>query len=314
MKRFENVKEINKYVEDGKNSYLFMISEAYQDRCVVNIINEIEKADKRVVLIAGPSSSGKTSSAKKICLHFDAINIAPLYLGTDDYFIDRANIPLDENGKQNFDSLEALDIELFGNQLDDLLCGKEVSLPTYNFITGMKEYGNRIVKLSENQRIVIEGIHALNDALTPAIDKTEKYKVFVCPKPDFYLSDGSLLIGEDVRKIRRIVRDFNKRGWSVEKTLDMWENVINGEKIYIFPFEDSADYYFNTALPYELCVLKKHIVPLLEKVSKDNAFINEANRLLNIVNQFHSIDDESQIEGDSIIREFIGGSILEGIL
>lgn len=310
MKKLESVNEINALVERGEIDYLLMLCEAYQDRCIVDFVNAVEEKNKRVILLAGPSSSGKTTSSKKICLHLDAVEEEPLYLGTDDYFIDRANIPFDENGKQNFDNLDALDIELFGNQLTDLLAGRIVDLPSYNFVTGVKEFGKRKVRLNSDQRIVIEGIHALNDLMTPTIGQKEKFKIFVCPRPSFHLNDGSLVNGEDVRKIRRTVRDFNKRAWSVESTFEMWDSVVEGERKFIFPFEKNADAFFNTSLPYELCAIKKHIVPLLTAVKENSKHYEEAQRLLNIVNQFASLDDESKIEGDSIIREFIGGSTI----
>ncbi len=305
--RIESIEQLNAEIREGRAEHLFMLSEAYHDRAVVNVVNGIIESGRRVVLIAGPSSSGKTTTAKKICVHLEASGIEPLYMGTDDYFIDRNLIPFNENGEQNFENLDVLDVELFNKHLNALLAGKEVDIPQYDFVRGIKRFGKRKVTLSNDQVLVIEGIHGLNDALTPDVPRNQKFKLFIAPMST---ADPSV-DPNDIRKLRRIVRDHAKRGWSALDTIKRWDSVIEGEKKNVFPFKDDADASFDTAYVYEPSVLKKYAYPLLEDISHDDPYYPEALRLMSILDMYVSIEDDSEIEPDSIIREFIGGSILK---
>ena len=307
---YNTAKQLNKEIKNGKHEYLFMLGEAYQDRQLITIVNSIIDSKKRVILLAGPSSSGKTTTAKKICLHLQAAGYSPLYLGTDDYFINRADVPFDKDGKQNFEGLEALDLQLFNDNIKGLLEGKKVDLPRYDFLDGTKHFGERVIKSTKDNIFMIEGIHGLNDALTPQIDQKDKFKVFVSPlsAPS---ADGVSIKPADIREIRRLVRDYHKRGWGVKQTFAHWPDVIKGEKKNILPFRKYADAEFNSALFYELSVLKKYAMPLLKSVGKKDSEYEEALRLINILKPFDSIEDDSLIERDSILREFIGGSSIE---
>lgn len=305
--KIESIGQLNAEIKAGRAEHLFMLSEAYHDRAIVNVVNGIIDSGRRIVLIAGPSSSGKTTTAKKICVHLEASDIEPLYIGTDDYFIDRKLIPFDENGEQNFENLDVLDVQLFNKHLSALLAGEEVDMPQYDFVSGVKRFGQRKTTLSEGQVLVIEGIHALNDALTPNIPREHKFKIFIAPMST---ADPSVE-PNDIRKLRRIVRDHTKRAWSALETIKRWDSVIEGEKRNIFPFKGDADASFDTAYVYEPAVLKKYAYPLLEDIPCDSPYYPEAARLMSILDMYVSIEDDSEIELDSIIREFIGGSVLK---
>jgi len=287
-----------------------MLGEAYHDRQLVTIVNSIIDSGKRVVLLAGPSSSGKTTTAKKICIHLQAAGFRPLYLGTDDYFINRADIPFGKDGKQNFEGLDALDLELFNDNLKGLLEGKRVDLPRYDFIDGTKHFGERIIRASKDHVFMIEGIHGLNDALTPQIASEDKYKIFVSPL-SAPAAEGVSIKPADIREIRRLVRDYHRRAWGVKQTFAHWPDVIKGEKKNILPFRKNADAEFDSSLFFELAVLKKYAMPLLQTVGKKDAEYDEALRLMKILKPFDPIEDDSLIERDSILREFIGGSAIE---
>ena len=306
----KTAKQLNTEIKSGNLDNLFMLGEAYYDRQLVTIVNSIIESKKRIILLAGPSASGKTTTAKKICLHLQAAGLSPLYLGTDDYFINRADVPFDKNGKQNFEGVDALDLELFNNNLRGLLDGKKVDLPRYDFPDGTKHFGERVVKARKDNIFMIEGIHGLNDELTPLIDAKDKYKIFVSPlsAPS---AEGSKVKPADIREIRRLIRDYYHRGWSVEETFAHWPDVIRGEKKNILPFRKYADAEFDSALFYELAVLKKYALPLLKKVSKRKKEYAEAQRLLAILEPYDIIEDDSGIERDSILREFIGGGAIE---
>ena len=229
-------------------------------------------------------------------------------MGTDDYFVEREETPLDENGKYNFEDLDAVDVELFNSNIISLLKGEEVDLPTFNFMTGHKEYGKRITSIKRSQIIVIEGIHALNDELTPQIRQHQKFKIFVCPVTALRVSNESGVDPIDHRMLRRMVRDYQFRGHSAKATIDNWPSVRRGEDKNIFPFRDQAHEAFNTSHIYEIPILKKHAEPLLRSIKADEPEYEVAQKMLKFLSEFDVYEDDSVVPNDSIIREFIGGS------
>ena len=300
--------DLKRVIDEGNFRELVQISEAYQDKRIVEIAQQIYDGKHRVVLIAGPSSSGKTTTAKKLCTQLKVLGLDPLYMGTDDYFVEREQTPLDENGKYNFEDLDAVDVELFNDNIIGLLKGREVDLPTFNFMTGHKEYGKRITSIKRSQIIVIEGIHALNDELTPHIRQHQKFKIFVCPVTALKVSKESGVDPMDHRMLRRMVRDYQFRGHSAKATIDNWPSVRKGEEKNIFPFKDSADVAFNTSHIYEIPILKRHAEPLLKSIKADEPEFEVASKMLKFLEEFPVYDDDSVVPNDSIIREFIGGS------
>ena len=300
--------DLKRVIDEGNFRELVQISEAYQDKRIVEIAQQIYDEKHRVVLIAGPSSSGKTTTAKKLCTQLKVLGLDPLYMGTDDYFVEREQTPLDENGKYNFEDLDAVDVELFNDNIIGLLKGREVDLPTFNFMTGHKEYGKRITSIKRSQIIVIEGIHALNDELTPHIRQHQKFKIFVCPVTALKVSKESGVDPMDHRMLRRMVRDYQFRGHSAKATIDNWPSVRKGEEKNIFPYKDSADVAFNTSHIYEIPILKRHAEPLLKSIKADEPEYEVASKMLKFLEEFPVYDDDSVVPNDSIIREFIGGS------
>ena len=231
-------------------------------------------------------------------------------MGTDDYFLDRSEIPFGPDGTQNFEDLEAIDVELFNSHLRDLLDGKPVDIPRFDFGLGKKVFGERIVTASPNQPIVVEGIHGLNDALTPQFTADEKFKIYISPLTQLRVNDHKRVALTDIRKIRRIVRDANFRGWDAKQTIEAWPKVREGEDKNIFPYSQKADAIFNSCLLYELCALKKYAKPLLEAIPQDDECFTEAHRLIHMLNYVKELPDDRPIVSDSILREFIGGSII----
>ncbi|MFW5796245.1 MAG: nucleoside kinase, partial [Alkalispirochaeta sp.] len=285
------------------------VNEALQEKKIARIADQIDSSGEaeKVVLIAGPSSSGKTTFTKKLAIHLQAIGLSPIMISLDDYFVPRERTPLDENGKYDFERLEAIDIALLNDHLLRLFNGEEMEIPSFNFKTGQPEYrGNRIV-LPERGVLLMEGIHGLNDALTPRIDPARKFKVYVSALTQLNLDDHNRISTTDNRLIRRIVRDHQFRGHSAVATLEMWPSVRRGENANIFPFQDSADAAFNTALDYELGVLRNYAEPLLRQVKPWDAVYHEAVRLQTFLRNFSTIP-EKHVPSESILREFIGDS------
>lgn len=301
--------DLNHKLEEGKAKDLILLSEALHEKKIAEMADMITKGKKRIVLIAGPSSSGKTTTAKRLCIQLRVNGLEPLYMGTDDYFVERAQTPLDEEGKPDYEGLGALDIELFNSNMNDLLAGKEVDLPEFDFVDGKKIFGRRITSIRENQPIVIEGIHALNGKLTEFIDDKEKFRIYVSPFTQLNIDTHNRVPTTDARMLRRMVRDHKYRGKSAAGTIEQWKQVRAGEDENIFPFNGEADVVFNTALAYELAVLKKYAEPLLEEIGADEPAYSEARRLLKFIRFFDVIEDEKAIPNNSILREFIGGSI-----
>ena len=302
--------DLNRMIEKKESKDLIMLSEALHEKKIAMIAEQIQSAKKRIILIAGPSSSGKTTFAKRLCIQLKVIGLNPLYLGTDDYFVNRDEMIPDENGKLDFEALEAVDLHLFETQMNSLLHGEKVDLPEFDFITGKKVFGKRITSIDASQPIVIEGIHGLNPQLTEGIDDSEKFKIYISPLTQINLDAHHRIPTTDARMLRRMVRDNRTRGRDGAVTISSWPSVRHGEEKYIFPFNKEADVFFNSQCVYELAVLKKYATPLLEKVQPDQAEYAEAQRMLQFLSCFASIDDDSIIANNSIIREFIGGSIL----
>ncbi|MBR6948639.1 MAG: nucleoside kinase [Bacilli bacterium] len=309
--KIENSAELNEVVSSGKINDLIKIDENLQSSRLLSIAKEInDKKNKvRIVLLAGPSSSGKTTTSKKLCMYLKSFGLNPKVLGMDDYFLERNQTPKDEDGNYDFECLEALDLDLFDKQIAKLLDGESVKTPTYNFYIGKKEYKQEMF-LEKNDILVIEGIHALDNKVLTNIERNKKYKIYISALTEINMDDHNRISTTDNRLLRRIIRDNRTRGHPVEETLAMWKSVREGEEKYIFPYQDEADSTFNSALIYELGVLKTYVEPLLYSVPADSEYYEESIRLLNFLRLFLPIPSDA-IPEDSIIREFIGGSYFE---
>lgn len=302
--------DLNEKIANGEYKEIIQISEALHEKKIAYIADEVKEQRKRVILISGPSSAGKTSFSKKLIIQLMALGEKPIYIGMDDYFLDRHQTPLLPDGSPNFEDMEAMDIELFESNMNDLLDGKEVDLPTFDFIEGKKNFGHRIIKAKKNQLLVIEGIHSLNREATKEISDDLKYRIYISPFTQLNIDNHNRIPTTDARFLRRIVRDHQFRGYSADMTIDQWVKVRDGEDKNIFPFNDEADVLFNSAHIYELGVLKKYAEPMLKAIGPDHEAHSEAIRLLRFLAFFKTIEDDSYIPNNSIIREFIGGSIL----
>lgn len=300
---------LNDMIANGKINDFIDISETHQQKCISEIASKIVKSKKvRVVLIAGPSSSGKTTSAKKLGLELQAMGYTPKIISLDCYYAGKDKTPLDENGQPDFECLEALNIELLNNDLMALFAGKEVTIPSYDFHTGTSYYEEKNkMTLSENEILIMEGIHGLNPKLTPKIPDETKFKIYLSALTQLNLDDHNRVSTSDNRLIRRIVRDNNFRGKPAEGTIEMWPSVQRGEELHIYPYHDNADAILNTALDYELSVLRVYAAPLLRRVKPTMPEYSEAQRLLNFLENFATIAPTA-VPSRSIIREFIGGS------
>jgi uridine kinase len=292
----------------GIKDYI-QVAEALQDKKIAAIADGIaDKAGKvKVALIAGPSSSGKTTTSKKLAIQLKVIGFHPVTISLDDYFVDRERTPRDENGEYDFECLEALDVDFLNEQLLSLFAGEEIELPSFDFKTGTRKSSGRHLRLGERGILVMEGIHGLNDRLTPRIKREQKYKIYVSALTQINLDDHNRVSTTDNRLLRRMVRDYNFRGHSAQATLKMWPSVQAGERKHIFPYQNSADTAFNSALDYELGVLKIYAEPLLRTVKPDCVEYSEARRLQAFLDNFAPIPSAS-VPGDSILREFIGDS------
>lgn len=306
-----NIPTLNKKIENDEMKEVILASEARHEFLISKIAEKIvHSKNKRIILIAGPSSSGKTTSSKRLKTHMIVRGKNPVTISLDDYFIDAKNTPLDKDGKPDFEALEAIDIDRFNKDLIDLINGKEVLLPRYNFKKGISEDGE-VLKVSDDMPIIIEGIHGLNEKLTRKIPSSLKYKIYISPLTVMNIDAYNRTTTSDVRLIRRIVRDNANRAKSALETMKMWKKVVEGENKNIFPYQDQADYILNTALCYELAVLKKYAIPLLKEISKESEYYYLAKRLMDFLSFFLDIKDEDLIPKNSIIREFIGGSVYD---
>ncbi|MDD2483812.1 MAG: nucleoside kinase [Eubacteriales bacterium] len=304
------VGELNQKIESGDYKEIMQVSEALHEKKIAQIADHILKEGKRIILICGPSSSGKTSFAKRLCIQLMVNGQKPLYLGTDDYFVERDQTPRLPNGDYNFEDIDALDVELFNKNMNDLLVGKAVDLPYFDFKSGGKVFGERITRARSGQPIVIEGIHGLNEKLTSEIPEETKYKIYISPLTQLNIDNHNRIPTTDARMLRRIVRDHNFRGNTAQSTIAQWPKVRAGEDKNIFPFNSEADVLFNSSHIYELAVLKKYAEPLLESITPEEESYCEAVRMLKFLRFFKTINDDSYIANNSILREFIGGSIL----
>lgn len=303
------VGDLNKQIKEGKYGEIIRTIEALQETKISKIAEQIAfNKEKKVILIAGPSSSGKTSFSKRLATQLKVNGLTAIPISMDDYFVDRDKTPLGEDGKYDFENIYAIDIDLFNKDLSNLLAGKEIELPVFNFEKGKREYRGNKIKLEENQIIILEGIHGLNPLLTSSIEEKSKYKIYISPLTQLNLDYHNRISTTDCRLIRRIVRDNKFRGHSAEKTIEMWDNVRKGEEKNIFPYQEEANAIFNSTLIYEISILKKYIIPLLKEVSKSSPSYIEAHRLLKFIEYFIDIEDELDIPPNSIIKEFIGGS------
>lgn len=301
---------LNEHIEHGKISELIRISEALHEKKIAQIADHIaeEAQSLRLILIAGPSSSGKTTFAQRLRIQLLVNGMNPMPISLDDYFLDRDKTPKTEKGDYDFESLYALDVELFNKHLLALFNGEEVEIPVYNFTTGYREWKNHRVKLEKNQPIIIEGIHGLNDELTKAIPDNMKYKIYISALTQLAIDGHNRIPTTAARLIRRIVRDNQFRGADALKTIKQWPDVRAGEDKNIFPYQENADIMFNSALIYELAVLKKYAKPLLETITPEIPEFNISKRLIDFLNYFDDIYKEDDIPNTSILREFVGKS------
>ena len=306
------VGSLNKKIVNNTIGDMICVNEALHEKKIAYIADEIT-SDKniKIVLIAGPSSSGKTTFAQRLSIQLRVNGKKTYAVSLDDYFVDRHLTPKDENGDYDFETIEALDLELFNEQLLDLIAGEEVQIPVYNFKEGRREYTREPVKLTKDHIIIIEGIHGLNDDLTNNIPQFNKFKIYISALTQLNIDHHNRISTSDLRLLRRIVRDNTHRGNNALKTMQLWDNVVKGTEKYIFPFQENADAIFNSALVYELCVLKKYAEPIIMEIDENSIFYSERQRLLKFLSYFLPIEDESAIPNTSILREFIGGSRFE---
>ena len=302
----KSICDLNKKVTEGTiNDYVFL-SETYQNNKLLKIAEDISNNKNiKLVLISGPSSSGKTTTSKKLQLFLKGFGINPKTLSIDDYFVDREKTPKKEDGSYDFESINAIKLDLFNRDLTKLLKGEKVKIPTYNFILGKGEYIDEATSLEENEILIIEGLHALNNELTSSIDKKNKYKIYLSPLTVLNLDDHNRIRTTEVRLLRRIVRDNRTRGYKAKDVLNTWLSVREGEEKNVFPYQDEADVIFNTTLLYEVGVLKTYAEPLLFAVDEKEEHYKEAVRLLNLLKNILAIPSDC-IPKDSILREFIG--------
>lgn len=303
--------KLNKQITSGNAAELVLLAEALHEKKISDIAdNIVKRRGVKVILIAGPSSSGKTTFAKRLGIQLRLNGLKPVTISVDNYFVERKDTPLDENGKYDFECLEAIDLKLFNDHLNALLNGEEILCPTFDFKLGTKQYNGEKMKLADDEILVIEGIHCLNDKLTESIPKDKKYKIYISALTVLNIDYYNRISTTDSRLMRRMVRDYNFRGYSALHTLQIWDSVNRGEEKYIFPFQEQSDSMFNTSLIYEICVLKKYLMPLLAQIDNTHPEYSEAKRLHEFLKYFQDIDDK-YVPENSLLREFIGGSIFE---
>lgn len=311
MVSVDTVGALNDVISQGKISELILVQEALQEKKIAQIAEQIESdPSKKFIMIAGPSSSGKTSFSHRLSIQLQTLGLNPHPIALDNYFVDREDTPLDEDGNYNFECLEAIDVELFNKQMNSLLRGERVELPTFNFVEGKKEYKGDFKQLGKDDILVIEGIHGLNDKLSYTLPKESKFKIYISALTQINIDEHNRISTTDGRLIRRMVRDARTRGASAARTIAMWPSVRRGEDQYIFPFQEEADVMFNSALIYELAVLKPYAEAILFGISKDAPEYIEAKRLLKFLDYFISVGSE-EIPKNSLMREFVGGSIFK---
>jgi len=304
-----NASDLNKIVSLGKANDIIRLSETHYEGQLANISEQIynNKENIKIVLLAGPSSSGKTTTAKKLGIYLQSKGFKTHYVSIDDYFLEKEETPKDANGEYDFESINSIDLKLFNKHLTKLLKGEKILMPEYNFILGKKEYKKRYIQLAEKDILIIEGLHGLNELLTQSIDRKNKFKIFICPHTQINVDNHNYVHTTDTRKLRRMVRDNKTRGKSSTDTLKMWKKIRNGEMKYIFPFQQDIDAIINSSMAYEIGVLKTYAEPLLFSVDEKDEMYPEAIRLINLLRNFLPIPSDD-IPRDSVLREFIGKS------
>lgn len=307
-----NAADLNEVVSMGKYNDIIRLSETHFESQLSMIAEQIYQRRNNIkfVLLAGPSSSGKTTTAKKLEIYLQSKGLKTHTISVDDYFVNKEDTPVDEFGEYDFESIKAIDLNLFNRHLAKLLDGEKVQIPDYNFVTGKREYNKKYLKLEKDDIIVIEGLHAINDELTMAVDRINKFKIFIGPFTQLNIDNHNRIHTSDTRRLRRIVRDNKTRGYNAADTLRMWKKIREGEEKYIFPYQHDVDAVINSALLYELGVLKTYAEPLLFSVEENDEMYPEAIRLINFLRNFLPIPSD-EVPKDSILREFIGGSGFE---
>lgn len=303
------VAELNKKTQSGKIRELIRVNEALHEKRFSQIADMVCQRNARVVMLAGPSSSGKTTSANRLATQLRVHGKKPILMSLDDYYIDRDKILPGPDGKLDFEHINTLDTDLFRSNISDLLAGRETALPSFNFLTGKREWSGQLLKLEGNSVIIVEGIHGLNPQMVPKnVAENEIFKLYVSPLLPLNLDNHNRIPTSYLRLLRRIVRDYETRGSSVQRTISMWESVQQGEKRWIFPYQENADVIFNSSTLYELAVLKKHIFPLLTQITPEDSCYDEVRSIVKILNYILEADVDDEIPPTSIVREFIGGN------
>ncbi len=305
--KIERVYRINEAIKEGTIKDIILLAEALHEKKIAKIADNIAKNKNiKMILIAGPSSSGKTTFAQRLGIQLKLNRIKPVTISVDNYFVERKDTPRDENGEYDFECLEAIDLELFNNHLTRLLNGEEVEMPEFDFFEGTKRYNGKKLKLEKDEVLVIEGIHCLNDKLTSKIPAEQKYKIYISALTVLNLDRFNRISTTDTRLIRRIVRDYQFRGYSAKHTIASWNKVNEGEKKNIFPFQEESNFIFNTSLVYEIGALKPIIMPLLKEITKEDPEYAEAFRIMNMLKYFEEIPKE-YVPNNSLLKEFLGG-------
>ena len=307
----DTVGDLNDKICQGDIADLILVQEAFQERRISEIARDIARREGvKFVMIAGPSSSGKTTFSHRLSIQLRTYGLKPHPIGLDNYYLNHEDTPLDEQGKPDYECLEALDVEQFNQDMSNLLAGREVQLPTFNFKTGKREYSGKITKLEADDILVIEGIHGLNEKMSHSLPAESKYKIYISALTCLNVDEHNRIPTTDGRLLRRMVRDARTRGTSAEKTIAMWPSVRRGEEKYIFPFQEEADAMFNSAMIYELSVIKQYAEPLLFNIRKGEPEYHEAKRLLKFLEYFLGVSSE-ELPKNSLCREFVGGSCFD---
>lgn len=309
--KVEYIGDLNKLVDNYKISEFIQVEECLQEKKIAFLADQIMVRKKaKVILIAGPSSSGKTTFSKRLAIQLKVNGLSPIVVGLDDYFLPRALTPKLENGDYDFESVRALDLPYLNEHLNMLLRGEEITLPKYNFVKGTRDMTNEKIRLNDDNVLVIEGIHGINDLLTESIPAENKIKIYISALNQLNIDYHNRIATTDCRKIRRIARDFRYRGYSAESTLSRWESVREGEDKNIFPFQESVDFMFNSSLTYELGVLKKYVLPQLKIINPNSLVYNDAQHLITLLEHISDIQDEL-VPINSLLREFTFGSVFK---
>lgn len=304
------ISDLNDMARAGKLCEFIRINEALHEKKVAEIANNITShgKDKKLILISGPSSSGKTTFAQRLMVQLRVQGKKPVSISLDNYYKNRDEIEHDSSGNADLESTAAIAVDIFNSDISELIAGREVELPVFNFAKGHREHSRQKMRLGENEILIVEGIHALNPELARCIDSRKKYRIYVSAIAHINLDDYNRIPTTDIRLIRRMVRDSKYRGANIQHTIDMWPRVRRGEENNIFPYQENADIMFNSALFYELCLLKKYVYPMLKAIGEGDSYYTEANRLIRFLNYVMSSDEDYEVPRNSILREFIGGS------